>query len=108
MNPTNDELQLIFLSFFPSFFFLTKIYRWDDWKETETELHWYFERNFKAHSFDLRLTTDDGTFAIVVDLPPDQLDDFDKTFQNGDLEIAMDKIHGVVIDGKKKDVRDVF
>ena len=57
------------------------IRRWIAWRETEAELYYFFERNFKTQKCTLKLTPDEGVFGIELEVPLDVLPRFEKAFK---------------------------
>ncbi|KAJ1562027.1 hypothetical protein HK096_002397 [Nowakowskiella sp. JEL0078] len=85
------ELSLLSISFLCK----TPNTSWQTWKETEPELYWFFERQFKAISFSLRLSGEEGAYLVEVVAPGDQALRIEKIVKDGILATELDKIHGI-------------
>ncbi|KAJ3376498.1 hypothetical protein HDU92_000265, partial [Lobulomyces angularis] len=61
---------------------------WQVWKETEPELHFFFERNFKAQKLSLKLTAEDKCVLIEVEVPSDQANVLEKEIKDGIVKLS--------------------
>ncbi|KAI9344935.1 hypothetical protein BDR26DRAFT_856966 [Obelidium mucronatum] len=70
-------------------------FAWQVWKETQPDLFWFFEKNFQASKFNLKLTGEEKCFIVEVECPNDSIGRFEKSFKDGTLATEIDKIHGM-------------
>ncbi|KND01371.1 uncharacterized protein SPPG_03184 [Spizellomyces punctatus DAOM BR117] len=80
---------------------------WQSWKETEPELFWFFERHFRAWSCSIKLTADDKTFLVSLDLPNDHVGKIERAIKDGVLAMELDKMHGIdpALSSGRRDVK---
>ncbi|KAI9366712.1 hypothetical protein DFJ73DRAFT_653859 [Zopfochytrium polystomum] len=78
---------------------------WQVWKETQPDLFWFFERNFGASAFRMRLTSEEKAYIIEFEAPNDVIGKLEKAFKDGTLATEVDKVHGTDPILGKKDVK---
>ncbi|KAJ3095007.1 hypothetical protein HDU97_007354 [Phlyctochytrium planicorne] len=76
---------------------------WQVWKETQPDLHWFFERNFGAFTIDLLQTGEEKAYIVELEMSSDNIGKLEKAFKDGSLAVEIDKIHGMdpLTHGKK-------
>ncbi|KAJ3411831.1 hypothetical protein HDV05_001673 [Chytridiales sp. JEL 0842] len=77
------------------------------WKETQPDLFWFFEKNFGAIFVNIKLTAEERTYIIEMEMPAGNVTKLEKAFKDGSLIVELDKIHGIdpAISHGKRDVK---
>ncbi|KAJ3045564.1 hypothetical protein HDV00_009221 [Rhizophlyctis rosea] len=87
------------------FFMAKSNMSWQIWKETEPELFWFFERGFRANKCSVRLTGDEKTYLVELEVPNDQVGKLEKGIKDGGLATEIDKMHGLDPSLSRRDVK---
>ncbi|RKO99946.1 hypothetical protein CXG81DRAFT_13838 [Caulochytrium protostelioides] len=67
---------------------------WPIWKESEPELHWFFERTYRAWRFEMHLTSDEHLFLLTLELPSEMAAKLERAVKDGVISREIDKVHG--------------